>query len=133
MTAIRPVLFLRQALLADAVTTAACALLMVAAAGPLASLLGLPAGLLRAAGLILIPFAAFLGMLALREEVPRVAVWAVIIANAAWTLDSLLLLVSGWVQPTAAGIAFVIAQAAFVAMYAELQFVGLRRSHATAC
>jgi hypothetical protein len=39
---------LRQALLADAVTTAACAALMIAGAGFLEGLLGLPATLLRA-------------------------------------------------------------------------------------
>ena len=53
-----------------------------------------------------------------------------IVANAVWSADSLLLLVTGWVQPTAAGTAFVIAQAVAVAVYAELQFVGLRRSDA---
>ena len=130
MTTIRPVPFLRQALLADAVTTAACALLILLAAGPLSTLLGLPAGLLRAAGAVLIPFAAFAGVLALRESLSRTVVWAVIAVNAVWAVDSLLLLLSGWVHPTAAGTAFVIAQAVAVALYAELQFVGLRRSEA---
>ena len=128
MSTIHPAPFLRQALLADAVTTAACAGLMLAAAGPLESLLGLPAGLLRAAGAILVPFAAIVGVLSLRETLPRLTVWTVIVANAVWAVDSILLLLSGWVQPSAAGLVFVIAQAVFVAMYAELQFMGLRRS-----
>jgi hypothetical protein len=42
------------------------------------------------------------------------------------------LLVSGWVAPTALGYAFVIAQAAVVAVLAELQIAGLRRTTATA-
>jgi hypothetical protein len=130
MPAIHPAPFLRQALLADAVTTAACALLMLLAAGPLEALLGLPAGLLRAAGAILIAFAVLVGTLALRNGVSPLAVWAVIVANALWAADSLVLLVSGWIQPTPAGMAFVVAQAAVVAMYAELQFVGLKRSNA---
>jgi hypothetical protein len=58
----------------------------------------------------------------------RPAVWAVILCNVVWTADSLLLLASGWVDPTRAGYAFVIAQALVVLMYAELQYVGLRRS-----
>ena len=129
MPAIHPAPFLRQALLADAVTTAACALLMLLAAGPLAGLLGLPAGLLRAAGAVLIPFAGFVGLLALRARFSPAVVWAVVLANAVWAADSLLLLVSGWVEPTPAGTAFVIAQAVVVALYAELQFIGLKRSN----
>jgi hypothetical protein len=119
---------LRQALLADAVTTAACAALMIAGAGFLEGLLGLPATLLRAAGLLLIPFVAYVVMLGFRERVSRGAVWSVIGLNALWVVDSVLLLVSGYVAPTGSGIAFVLAQAAVVAMYAELQFMGLRRS-----
>ena len=119
---------LRQALLADAVTTAACAALMIAGAGFLEGLLGLPATLLRAAGLLLIPFVAYVAMLGFRERVSRGAVLSVIGLNAVWVVDSVLLLVSGYVTPTGSGIAFVLAQAAVVAMYAELQFTGLRRS-----
>jgi hypothetical protein len=130
MSKINPAPFLRQALLADAVTTAACALLMLLAAGPLAGWLGLPASLLRAAGLVLIPFAIVVGALAFRESLPRMAVWTVIVANAVWAVDSLLLLFSGWVSPNAAGTAFVIVQAVAVALYAELQLMGLKRSSA---
>ena len=127
---ILPAPLLRQALLSDAVTTAACAALMIAGAGFLEGLLGLPAALLRGAGLVLLPFVALVAVLGLRERVPRLAVVAVIGLNALWTVDSILLLLSGWVAPTAAGIAFVLAQAAVVAMYVELQVIGLRRSTA---
>lgn len=121
---------LRQALLADAVTTGACAALMIVGAGALEGLLGLPAALLRGAGLVLVPFVALVAALGLRERVSRLGVMAVIGSNALWTVDSILLLLSGWVAPTAAGTAFVLAQAAVVAILAELQFVGLRRSTA---
>jgi hypothetical protein len=121
---------LRQALVADATTSAAFGLLMLLAAGPLGSLLGLPEMLLRASGIVLLPFAAFLAWLGLREQVQKPLVWAVVIGNALWVADSLLLLVSGWVQPTTAGYAFVIMQALAVLMYAEFQFIGLRRSEA---
>jgi hypothetical protein len=53
-----------------------------------------------------------------------------VLGNALWVVDSLLLLVSGWVSPTSAGYAFVIAQALVVLMYADFQIVGLRRSGA---
>lgn len=128
MTTIQPSPLLRQALIADAATTAACGLLMLLAASPLSGLLGLPEGLLRAAGTLLLPYAAFIGFLGTREQLQRPVVWAVVIVNGLWTADSLLLLASGWVTPTSAGYAFVIAQALVVLMYAEFQYVGLRRS-----
>jgi hypothetical protein len=118
---------LRQALLADAVTSGACGLLMLLGAGGL-SFLGMPEALLRAAGAVLLAYAAVVSWLGARDMVPRVAVWAVILGNGVWVADSLLLLVSGWVEPTRAGTAFVILQAAAVAMYAKLQLIGLRRS-----
>jgi hypothetical protein len=132
MPTIIPSPLLRQALVADAATSAACGLLMALAAGPLSSLLGLPETLLRVAGAVLLPYAAFIGWLGLREQVQRAVVWAVVIGNALWAADSLLLLASGWVEPTRAGFAFVVAQALAVLMYAEFQYVGLRRSEAVA-
>jgi hypothetical protein len=56
---------------------------------------------------------------------PRVAVRVVIAANALWAIDSILLLFTGWVEPSALGYAFIIAQAAIVALLAEIQHVGL--------
>jgi len=119
---------LRQALVADATTSAAFGLLMLIGAGPLSGILGLPEMLLRIAGAVLLPYAALIGWLGVREQIQKPIAWAVVLGNALWVADSLLLLVSGWVQPTSAGIAFVIAQALVVLMYAEFQYVGLRRS-----
>jgi hypothetical protein len=128
MPMLHPSPLLRQALLSDAVTSAACGLLMLLAAAPLSGLLGLPEMLLRLAGAVLLPYAAFIAYLGLREQLQRPIVWAVVIGNVIWTADSLLLLMSGWVEPTRAGYAFVIGQALVVLMYAELQYMGLRRS-----
>ncbi len=132
MTTLHPSPLLRQALLADATTSGAFGLLMLLAAGPLSHMLGLPELLLRSAGAVLIPFVALLAWLGLREQMHRALVWAVILGNILWAADSLLLLVSGWVSPSGAGYAFVIAQALVVLMYAELQILGLRRSAAVA-
>jgi hypothetical protein len=128
MPTFQPSTLLRQALLADAVTSGACGVLMLAGASLLEGMLGLPGTLLRGAGATLIPYAGLLAYLSTRDDLQRVVVWAVILGNAVWAADSLLLLVSGWVEPTRAGVAFVVFQALAVAMYAELQFVGLRRS-----
>jgi hypothetical protein len=113
--------FLRRALMLDAVASGATGLLMIAGAGLAEGLLGLPAALLRGAGLILMPYVAFVIYAATRAAIPRPAAWAVIAANALWTGASALLLMSGWVAPTALGYAFVIGQAAVVGLLGELQ------------
>jgi hypothetical protein len=60
-------------------------------------------------------------------------VWSIIVCNASWVAASLLLLVGGWVAPTALGYAFVIAQAVVVGVFAELQYMAVRKPiHATA-
>jgi hypothetical protein len=131
MTTIHPSPLLRQALLADATTSGAFGLLMLLAAGPLSHLFGLPEMLLRGAGAILLPYVALLAWLSLREHIHTGLAWAIVLGNILWTADSLLLLIGGWVSPTGAGYAFVVAQALVVLMYAELQFMGLRRSGTT--
>ena len=119
--------FLRRALILDALASGATALLMIAGAGLVESLLGLPAALLRGAGLVLVPYAAFVVYAGTRDIISRSAVWMIIVANMAWAAASALLLVSGWVAPAALGYAFVIAQAVAVALLGELQYMGLRR------
>jgi glucose uptake protein GlcU len=123
--------FLRRALLADALISAATGLLMLIGANVLASILGLPEALLRYAGLVLLPYAALVAYVATREQLRRWAVWAVIVANAIWAVDSIILLLSGWVTPNALGYAFIIFQALVVAAFAEIQYIGLRRSMTT--
>ena len=86
---------------------------------------------MRAAGLILIPYVAFVAWVAIRETIARSAVWAIIATNAIWAVASVGLLVSGLVVPTSLGYAFVIAQAVVVALLGELQYAGLKRPAAT--
>jgi len=119
--------FLRRALVLDAVASGATGLLMIAGAGLVEGLLGLPATLLRGAGLVLVPYVAFVLYAGTRAAIPRPAVWTIIAANGLWAAASALLLISGWVAPTALGYAFVIAQALVVALLGELQYMGLRR------
>jgi hypothetical protein len=123
-------MFLRYALLADAIASGATGLLLIAGAGFLAGLLGLPTALMRAAGVLLVPYVAFVAFVATRETTSRAAVQVVIACNAVWAAASMLLLVTDYVAPTGLGTAFVIAQAAVVAVFGELQFVGLRRPDA---
>lgn len=120
-------LSLRAALVLDAAASGAAGIVMLAGAGMLAPLLGLPAGLLAAAGAALLPFALAVGLLARRTAPPRGLAWAVVAVNEAWVVASIVLLLGGWVTPTALGVAFVLAQAAVVAAFAVLQALALRR------
>jgi hypothetical protein len=124
--------FLRFALLADALASGATGLLAFAGAGVLAELLGLPTALLRYAGLSLFLYVAIVAYVGTRANISRPAVWAIIAYNALWAIDSVALLVSGYVSPTSLGYAFVIVQAAAVAGLGALQYVGLRRQAVTA-
>jgi hypothetical protein len=128
MTIIQPTTLLRYALLGDAVASGATGLLMAAGAPFLSGLLGLPEGLLRGAGILLLPFAAAVAFLGTRPMLRHAMVWAVIALNILWTVASIALLASGWVQPAALGYAFVIFQALVVLAFADLQFIGLRRA-----
>jgi hypothetical protein len=121
---------LRTALALDAAACAGMGLMLAAAAGPLAAPFGLPVELLRGAGLVLLPCAALLGWFASRRALPRLAVYAVIGVNLLWIADSVAILLTGWFAPTGPGIAFVLAQAAAVAIVTELEAVGLKRSGA---
>lgn len=131
MSSIRPSLFLRRALLADAAASGASAVLMIVGAGIIDKLLGLPSALLLEAGLVLVPYVAFVAWLGTRERLAPSAVWAVIVANVLWAIASVLLLLSGLIAPTVLGYVFVIAQALVVALFAELQYVGLNRPSTT--
>lgn len=123
---LHPTPFLRFALLGDAAASGATGLLLAAGAGALASLLGLPEGLLRVAGLVLLPYAAFVAWIGARDAVPRNAVRAVVAINALWALDSALLLALGPVAPNGLGTAFVLAQALVVLGFAAAQWTALR-------
>ena len=122
--------FLRRVLAADAAASGAVGVVMLLGADSLAGLLGLPPSLLFYAGLILIPYAAVVALVAARPTVSRAAIWAIVTCNALWAADSIVLLVSGWVAPSALGYGFVVGQALVVAAFAELQVVGMKRAAA---
>ncbi|MFN4089329.1 MAG: hypothetical protein ACK4QW_09865 [Alphaproteobacteria bacterium] len=121
---------LRFALLADAAASGVLGLGLALFAGPIAQLLGLSEALPRYAGILLVVWGAAVLWLGTRPRPPARAVWAVIALNALWAVDSVLLLLSGWIAPTTLGLVFILFQAAAVTVFAELQYVGLRRTAA---
>jgi hypothetical protein len=128
---IQPSTFLSRALLADALFSGVAAVALTLGAGMLAPLLNLPEALLRETGLFLIAYAALVGWLGTRTSVMKALVWFVIVGNAAWTLGSIALLFSGAVSPNLLGQIFIVAQAIATGVFAELQYVGLRKSGET--
>jgi len=124
--------FLRNVLAVDAAMSLAAGAVSVLGAGLLAPLLGLPQPLLFWAGLFLLPWSAFLFALSRRAELSRLLLIDVIAINGLWVAASVAILVAGLVTPNVLGIAFLLVQAAAVAVLAELQFMGLRRGRLAA-
>jgi len=117
---------LRKVLLLDALTSGAMGLLLSLGARLLAGPLGLDAGLLTGAGLALLPFSACVLFVARRAAASRAQVAAIVAMNALWVFDSVLILLAGWVQPTALGVLFIAVQALTVALFTLLQVKGLQ-------
>jgi hypothetical protein len=128
MQTIRVSTFLRATLWADAATCAAMGLLMTLFSTGLSNLLSLPAALLFYSGLSLFPVSGFLLYIATRRKTAAPLVWAIVFGNALWTLDSILILLTGWVTPNVSGLSFVVFQAAGVAVFVALEIIGLKRS-----
>ena len=132
MTRIQSSPLLRRVLAADAIVSGATGALAVFGAGALAPLTGLSVGFLQAAGLSLIPFVVFVGWLATQKRAFKMLVTLAIVLNLAWVVESLVLPLGGWIAPTAFGHVFIGAQALAVLAFAGLQWMGLKRSAATA-
>ncbi|HLU55358.1 MAG TPA: hypothetical protein VKZ81_07835 [Pseudonocardia sp.] len=119
---------LRFALRIDAAGSGALGLLGLAAAAPLADLTGMTAGELVGTGAFLVGYALVLVLLAARPVIPRAGAWTVVVGNTLWVLGSVGAVVAGRDALTAFGVALVLVQAAAVAVFVELQWLGLRRA-----
>jgi hypothetical protein len=123
-----PTLTIRFALAIDAVASLATALLLLAAAGALAPLFNLPEWLLRGCGAFFLPWAALCAWLARHPAPSRRAVAWVAGLNAIWAAGSAMVLLTAWLAPTTLGTAFVLVQAAAVAVFAVLQASALTQT-----
>ena len=119
---------LRFALRLDAVASAATGAMLAGASGPLASLFALPRPTLLGAGLFCLAYAGMIGWMSVHDRLPAAGVWAVVIGNFGWALGCLELAFGGALAPSMLGVGFLVAQAAAVLVFAELQWFGLRRS-----
>ena len=118
--------FLRRSLQLDGVASGLCGVLLLAAAGPVAPLMGLEGpGIARVVGALFVVFAAALLWNAARATVSRGGALAAVVLNAAWVLGSAVVIVDGPLTPL--GNAAVAAVAAAVLLFAVLEAVGLAR------
>ncbi|MGH3737523.1 MAG: hypothetical protein ACRDT6_18225 [Micromonosporaceae bacterium] len=120
--------FLRNVLRLDAVASGLSGLGALAGVGFLPGLLGTPTTLLIPVGIFLLVWAAALGYLSTRARITPAATWGVIVLNLIWVLDSAVTAFAGWFPLTTLGVGYILLQAAAVAVFAELQYVGLRRT-----
>lgn len=121
---------LRIFLTLDAVITAGNGLIYLLAAGPVAELLGVSAGPLRAIGAFLAVYGVLVGVLASRPVPSSGATKAVIEANLLWTVASLAVAAFGWLGANTVGTVWIVLQALVVGAFAALQISGLRRLNA---
>ena len=119
---------LRLALKLDAAASGALGVLALAAGPLLDDLLDAPLALLWPTGLFLVAYAAAIWTAASRPAVSRPAARSVVMLNLLWVVASVVTVVAGWFSLNGLGTAFVLAQAAAVALFAGLQFLGLRHS-----
>jgi hypothetical protein len=119
---------LRRILWVDGVSTAASGVLLLAAARPLEDLLGLPVSWAVPLGIGLLGWALAVILVVDHPRIPARHVAFVIGGNALSAAALVLLALTDLVPLTGLGIGFVLLMAAVVAVYAELQFMGLRRA-----
>jgi hypothetical protein len=121
--------FLKRVLILDAASCLGMSALLLLGTGALAPLFGLDAAIVRGAGLALLPIGLFILWLGTRAAAPAALVYAVIVGNILWSVESVALAATtDGITPL--GIAFVTAQAAAVALLSTLEWVGIRRSKA---
>jgi hypothetical protein len=110
----------------NAIASAACGLLIIAAA-PLGEMLGIPPHYLWPVGAALLPFAWWVWRTATSMPLDRRSALAITIADFVWVLGSALLLFGGFLPLTPIGWWFVLAPAVAVLCFAELEALGLWR------
>jgi hypothetical protein len=123
-----PASFVRRVLLSNAAFGVLSGLVCLFWTQPLAMALGLAQPwIMSGLGVGLILFASELVWIALRAPENRRALTTIFALDVAWVIASVILLFSSWAPPTLVGTWMVIIVADIVAVFAVLEFIGLRR------
>ena len=120
--------FLRNILIIDAISCAACGLLQLLFGASLVAPFALPASLLMWSGEFLLVYAAVVTFVAFKLPQPHPIVWAFVIGNFVWAIGCAALFFGSWLAPTMLGKAYIIMQGITVVVLAELQLTCLRRN-----
>ena len=99
--------------------------LLTVGADTLSGLTLIPTALLFHAGVVLLAIAAYMTAIALPAAIPPAGALLVVAGNALWAACSILLLVSGWIEPNFLGGVLIAVQAAAVALLAFLEYGAL--------
>jgi hypothetical protein len=118
--------FLKAVLTMDGLSCLAIGAGLTIGSSSLAPLFGLADGLVFWAGAALLPVGAFILAVASRRDVMPLFVWAIILGNVLWVVESLIV-AADTAGITALGTAFVVAQAAAVAVLTALETAGVLR------
>ncbi|MDX1522526.1 MAG: hypothetical protein R3264_12940 [Anaerolineae bacterium] len=119
---------LRRTLQANAIFSTLSGLLLTIGAQPVTEMLGLSASwVIFAVGLSLLPFAGFVYFVSRKAPLNRTAATLILEGDILWVIASAVLLFSGWVQFSATGWWAVAIVADIVAVFAVLEWIGLRQ------
>lgn len=119
--------FARLTLKLDGVVTGLNGLGYLALATVLDSLLGIGTSVEYPVGVFLLVYALGVLVAGTRERISRKALGTVLVANVLWAVVSIVTVISGALSPTVAGGVWIVLQAVVVALFAALQYVGLKR------
>jgi hypothetical protein len=117
---------LRKVLLLDATASAVMGAVLVLDAPTIAASTAIPSTLLWYVGVLLLPIAAFMAIVASRALGSAAAGWSIVTGNELWVVGSLVLMFGPWITPNALGYVFIGAQAAVVAALAAFEYRALR-------
>lgn len=120
---------LRRALRGNSIFSIVSGLLITFGAAPIASLMGIADAslILTIMGVGILGFAAFLWTMTAKPALNRKLAIAVFIMDAAWVIASLMILVMNAFSLSTEGRWTILIVADIVAVFAVLEFVGLRR------
>ena len=117
---------LRFAMRADAILTGLAGVAGLAVAQWMSSVSGLPVATEYALSVVFVLYGLVVFGLAALPSVRRPGV-AVIIANIACTVAAVVVVLSGWLPLTTAGVVMTLACGVYTLVFAELQYQGVRR------
>jgi hypothetical protein len=120
---------LRLAMRADAVLSGLCGIALIAAAGPLSGFTGFPKAAEYGVGAGFVVYGIVVFLAAGLARV-RPAGIATTIANLLFTVAAVLVVVAGWAELTTAGVVATLASGVYTLVFADLQYLGVRRMKA---